>query len=247
MNIDQQLNYDIRFEWGLQGVMTVANHAQVAIIVDVLSFSTSVAIACSRGATVLPYRFNDDTATTYAKQHEAELANKRSLSSLSLSPISLMDIAQGTRLVLPSLNGATLTMSCTAPVVLAGCLRNTRAVASYASYASYAMQAQGSTALIAAGERWPDGSLRPALEDLIGAGAIIHAMTGRKSPEALVAQAAYLAIADALEEVLQGCVSARELVAEGFAPDVPLALAMDSSDVVPMRVGVAYEGVLMPR
>jgi 2-phosphosulfolactate phosphatase len=239
MNIDQQLSYDIRFEWGLQGVMAVANHAQFAIIVDVLSFSTAVNIACSRGATVLPYRFNDDTAKVYANQHNALLAAKRSLSSLSLSPASLLDIAQGTRLVLPSLNGATLTLSCTAPVVLAGCLRNARATA------HQALQAQGSVAVIAAGERWADGSLRPALEDLIGAGAIIHAMLGRKSPEALAAQAAYLAFADDLEAALSDAVSARELVAEGFAPDVPLAMAVNCSDVVPRLEGVAYRGVPM--
>jgi 2-phosphosulfolactate phosphatase len=46
--------------------------------------------------------------------------------------------------------------------------------------AKYTRQLGGSVAVIPAGERWEDGSLRPCFEDLIGAGAIISYLTGTK-------------------------------------------------------------------
>jgi hypothetical protein len=58
-----QAQFDIRCEWGLQGVQQIVN-SDVIIIVDVLSFTTSVDVAVSRGSTIFPYRWKDETATT---------------------------------------------------------------------------------------------------------------------------------------------------------------------------------------
>lgn len=90
------------------------------------------------------------------------------------------------RLVLPSPNGSAIA-SATAGTVVAACLRNATAVARWLGF----RLADSGTAVtvIAAGERWPDGSLRPALEDLLGAGALLSALcagTGiSASPEAI--------------------------------------------------------------
>ena len=40
-------------------------------------------------------------------------------------------------------------------------------------------------AVIACGERWPDGGLRPSLEDRIGAGAVLACLDGAPSPRQL--------------------------------------------------------------
>ena len=50
-----QARYDVRFEWGERGLRALAPHVELLVIVDVLSFSTCVALACARGATVFPY------------------------------------------------------------------------------------------------------------------------------------------------------------------------------------------------
>jgi 2-phosphosulfolactate phosphatase len=168
MIFDQQ-EFDIRCEWGAHGIAALAPISDVIIIIDVLRFSTSVDVAVTQGAMVFPYRWRDDTALAYAGAVGAILADpERHPSRYSLSPASLTGIPHGTRLVLPSPNGATLTLAATPTPILAGCLRNAGAVAAVAQ--KYGRK----IAVIPAGERWKDdGSLHPAFEDLIDAGAII--------------------------------------------------------------------------
>jgi 2-phosphosulfolactate phosphatase len=49
-----QGRYDVRCEWSLEGLLALREISDVVIIVDVLSFSTAVDVAISRGATVIP-------------------------------------------------------------------------------------------------------------------------------------------------------------------------------------------------
>ncbi len=72
-----QTEFDIRLEWGEQGVRLLAPISDVVIIVDVLSFSTSVEVATSRKAIVYPYGKKDGSAPDFAKSMGAELATKR--------------------------------------------------------------------------------------------------------------------------------------------------------------------------
>jgi 2-phosphosulfolactate phosphatase len=235
MTFDQH-EFDIRCEWGGQGVSALAPVSDVVIIVDVLSFSTSVDIAVSQGAIVFPYPWRDDTASAYAVSVGAELADpERNRSGYSLSPASLTSIPQGTRLVLPSPNGSALTLAAKPTPVLAGCFRNARAVASAAS--KYGRK----IAVIAAGERWRgDDSLRPSFEDLIGAGAIIECLIGRQSPEAIMAVAAFRGVGAEIGQWLRQCSSGKELIRRGFESDVVLASRQNASDCAPVLVNDAY-------
>ncbi len=233
---DQEL-FDIRCEWGLSGVEQIAS-SDAIVIVDVLSFSTGVEVAVSRGVTVFPYRWKDESAEAYAQQRSAELATSRNRipGKYSLSPSSLLTAPRGLRLVIPSPNGSTLAFAAMShgATVFAGCLRNASAVARQA-------QAVGRRiAIIPAGERWADGSLRPAIEDLIGAGAIIQQLEGPRSPEASVAVAAFEDAAPRLQNRLLFCSSGRELKARGFIDDVEIAAEYDVSDVVPTLVDDAF-------
>ena len=232
-----QVEFDVRCEWGEQGLLQLTPTSDVVIIVDVLSFSTSVEIATSRGALVFPYRWKDEArAAAYAASVRAELAgSQRSPSRYSLSPYSLANLPPGSRLVLPSPNGATLSLATGQTPTLAGCLRNARAVAR-------AAQALGRrVAVIPAGERWrEDGSLRPAFEDWLGAGAILSHLPGSLSPEARAALAAFREAYRDLPALLRQCSSGKELIQRGFEPDVALAAQLDASTGVPRLVDGAY-------
>jgi 2-phosphosulfolactate phosphatase len=236
-----QSAFGVRFEWGEQGARALAASTDVIVIVDVLSFSTAVDVAVSRGARVLPFPSRDrHAAEAFAEQERALIAVGRRHTSTtrpySLSPASLSGLPEGAKLVLPSPNGSTISRiaaehGCT---LLAGCLRNASVVA------SAARECGATIGVIAAGERWPDGSLRPAIEDLFGAGAIIAGLHGRDlSPEAEVAATAFAHSGD-LQHALAECVSGRELNALGFAEDVACATELDVSRTVPLFADGAY-------
>jgi 2-phosphosulfolactate phosphatase len=69
-------------------------------------------------------------------------------------------------------------------------------------------------AVVAAGATQPDGSLRFAVEDLLGAGAVIDAIAevgiDHQSPEAAAAAAAYVGLRRATTHLVNASVSARE-------------------------------------
>ncbi len=147
--------------------------------------------------------------------------------------------------MLPSPNGSAISVAladagCT---VVGASLRNASAVAAWLA----PRLADGATvALVPAGERWPDGSLRPAVEDLWGAGAVLSELgsalgseTGW-SPEAAAGAAAFRSVAPALGDALLGCASGAELAARGFADDVRIAAEHDTSTVVPVLVDGAF-------
>jgi 2-phosphosulfolactate phosphatase len=228
----RQRAYPVRLEWGREGVAVLAADCAVVIVVDVLSFSTAVDVAVGRGAAVLPLRWADGRRELPV---DVQLAGPRGGPGPSLSPASLVDLPAGTRLALPSPNGATLcaAVAASGAVLLAGCLRNASAVAAAAQAVG------GPIGIVPAGERWPDDTMRVAVEDALGAGAIAAALTDR-SPEAELAVAQFRAAREhGLDEVLAATSSGRELHAEGFADDVALAAAYDASDVAPtLREGV---------
>jgi len=232
-----QGTFEIRCEWGLAAIDHLAR-GQTVVIVDVLSFTTCIDIALSRGVTVFPYAWKDDSAKAYAAQRDAVVAGPREQSdqTYSLSPASLLNAPSGLRLVLPSPNGSAIAFGArsTNMRVVAGSLRNASAVAAWAQLRGIPIT------VIPAGEQWPNGSLRPAVEDLIGAGAIVSRLSGSRSPEAEVAAAAFEGVADRLVEQIAFSSSGRELIERGFQRDVELACALDVSRIVPVLEGDAF-------
>jgi 2-phosphosulfolactate phosphatase len=229
-------------EWGLAGIEALRERVAVFVIVDVLSFSTAVDVAVSRGAIVYPFPYGEQVAAQIAADRVgAVLAQPRRAGGgqFSLSPVTLSAVPRGTKLMLPSPNGSRLSVVCGDIPVLTGCLRNAAAVAKSAR----TIASGGAVGVVPAGERWPDGSLRPAIEDLLGAGAILDRMGLPCSPEAQVARDAYRTARQELANLIRASVSGRELVDRGFSGDVELALEQDVSTSAPILAVGAYRAV----
>ncbi|OZE29003.1 2-phosphosulfolactate phosphatase [Rhodococcus sp. 05-2254-6] len=237
--------FGLRFDWGLSGADAIVDGADIAVVVDVLSFTTTLTVAVDAGIDVIPSRWRDDRATQLAEQFDAVLAVGRSAASpglISLCPATVRAAPAPTRLVLPSPNGSTIAheLASTAPLCVGASLRNASAVAQWIR----ARNPNAVTAVIAGGEKWPDGSLRPAVEDLWGAGAVIAALVDAGaadvSPEARAAASAWRAVERDVGSELRQCGSSRELAGMGHLEDVDIAAEVDSSSSVPILRGGVF-------
>lgn len=244
-----QHRHRVRFDWGRTGAVEVP--ADVAVVVDVLSFTTTLTIAVDKGIEVFPHPTRGTSAKQAALRHGAALAvgrvealTRQDARHVSLSPASMLRAEGIERLVLPSPNGSALssTLAEQGEQVVGASIRNAPAVA---AHLASVLGDRGSVVVLAAGERWPDDTLRPAVEDLWGAGAVIAALADHLgpaalSPEAHVAAAAFAAVRDDLPAQLAGCASGVELVNRGFAEDVSIAAEHGVCSAVPVLSGESF-------
>ncbi len=244
MGVADQHGYSVRFGWGEAGAAALAPGANVMVICDVITFCTTVSVAVERGCVIYPHPWDPQAAGALAERLGAQAAVSRSLVSpehpYSLSPGTLSRAPRGTVLVLPSPNGSAITAAASrgGALLVAGSLRNAAAVSRFARRHGPVV------AVIAAGERWPGGGLDPALEDLVGAGAIIDGLRRRRrSPEAALAAAAFhQARRLGLRQVLRECVSGREQRSRGYGEEVEWAAATNVAELVPVLRNGAFRG-----
>jgi len=218
----------------------VAAGATTLVVIDVLSFSTAVSVAVAGGTEVWPSP-PGEAAGALARRVGAELAvDRREITAerpWSLSPAALLAAPPAGRLVLPSPNGSAIAAAAVGARVLAASLRNRAAVCQH-----LAARGREAVGVVAAGERWDDGSLRPAVEDLLGASLVLSALAAAGaalSPEAAVTvRAAAGMTVEELREAVEAGTSGVELTEAGFREDVVLATEVDADAVVPvMREG----------
>lgn len=246
----RQAAYRVGVEWGPTGAQALAG-STYAVVVDVLSFTTTLTVAVERGMTVWPCAWRDERAAAFALEHDAVLAvgrleaQRQDVAGVSLSPAAMARAEGIERIVLPSPNGSAIAalLADSGATVVGACLRNATALG---RWLGARLRPDETVAVIPAGERWPDGSLRPAVEDLWGAGAVVNALlragvgTEALSPEGWLAEHTF-ASDGRRDGWLAVCASGRELVAKGFAADVAIAAEVDASEVVPMLVEGAFE------
>jgi 2-phosphosulfolactate phosphatase len=137
------------------------------------------------------------------------------------------------------------------PHLLVGALLNANAV-SHVVASLLAEDERRAVSVIACGERWldlsEDGALRFAIEDYLGAGAILVSLAEHPSlilsPEAQVCAGAFYQARPRLGELLMNSYSGQELTQAGFGGDVEHACKLDMYKSVPMmRDGLLEEFV----
>ena len=208
-----QSRYQVRLEWGDDGLARLAT-SDVVVVVDVLRFSSTVTTRVAAGGAV---------------------------------PLDAAAHAV-------SLNGTAIPRAAAAlepaPIVLLGCLRNASAVAEAIADEQRRRGARTSIALIAGGELVPADAgaaartaRRFAVEDLLGAGAIVDALGVRgidhTSPEAAAAGEAFRGLRAATRHLLAASGSGQELAECGAHDEVRAAAELDASTAVPvLREGV---------
>jgi 2-phosphosulfolactate phosphatase len=250
VSVPEQDGFAYRFAWGPAGAAALASHVAVLVVVDVLRFTSAVSAAVEAGATVVPAPWTGEQAALEAAARGAVLAGRREDGAPSLSPTDLLTLRPHTCLVLPSPNGATIVTSVAGipgpPAILAGCIRNATATALRA----LELAAGAPIGIVAAGERSADGRLRPSVEDLLGAGAVLAALDPSAavsppccSPDAAAARAAFVAARPLLVEHLLSSTSGRELAGFGFTDDVHTSAALDVTDRAAQLVDGAFVAV----
>ncbi|PGS47305.1 2-phosphosulfolactate phosphatase [Bacillus sp. AFS041924] len=236
-----QSNYECKVEWGKRGARDAAKRGDITIIVDVLSFSSTVVTAVNQNAIIYPYPPNLD-GKAYAKSIGADYILGRNeaavLGKATLSPVSFNESHTNNKFVLCSLNGAFCTwLASKVPSLIIGSFLNMSSVVSYANQLKRKFNAN--ITVIPCGEVWNDSRenedlMRPAIEDYLGAGAILAELEGTKSPEAEVCIGAFVHSKHKIKDLIWECGSGRELRVKGFEEDVRHCSQMNRYNVVPV-------------
>jgi 2-phosphosulfolactate phosphatase len=123
-------------------------------------------------------------------------------------------------------------------IIVAGSLRNADAVARWILERQGGKGDRFTVAVIAAGEQNADGSLRFAVEDLLGAGAIIDALADAGidycSPESAAAAAAFTGLRNATGHLIGASASGRALAELGSRAELDPAIEVNASTIVPV-------------
>ena len=150
----EQQPYDIRCEWGEHGLRHLAARSDAVVIVDVLSFSTSVDIALSREGSCPPVslaRCHGSSVRTPARRSWPMTSGRARRATLSRLPRCCI-FPSGRVLSCHHQMGALLSTLTGRLPTFTGCLRNAKALAAVLRTIGRRIS------LIPAGERWPDGS-----------------------------------------------------------------------------------------
>lgn len=231
-----QSRYQVRFDWGVDGLRRLGP-SDVTVVVDVLLLSTTLTDqgagdAVPLGAPELSGRASGMLGESGSvRSGEAEAARSAEAGAgWSAEAVRSANAARSTE-------AEAVAAAASDSVVLLGCLRNARAVADAVRAEQLRRGARASVAVIAVGDGGRGAPTRFAVEDLLGAGAVIDALANvgidHSSPEAAAACEAFRGLRGALRHMLTASGSGQEMLARGLVDAVRDAAALDTTGAVP--------------
>jgi 2-phosphosulfolactate phosphatase len=237
----------VHLDWTLEGLQWALRQGRIVVIDDTLRFSTTVVTAVSRGFAVRPVG-DMEAGMALARSMGAHFASREGRGRYSLSPLSFLEHPgeDNKAVVLYSPNGA----ACAELVkdgndmAFVGCLLNAAATGKEVTGA--ALRTERDVTVIAAGEQRDLESgerimyeKKPsrrifAIEDYLGAGAIISHIALPKSAEALACELSFQSCRNRLEEIMVGSFSGRYLARHRRTGDVEHAARLNLYDTAAM-------------
>jgi 2-phosphosulfolactate phosphatase len=221
---------DIR--WRPDGQVAAEN--EIALVVDVLRGSTTIATALSLGAAAVLATPQVDHARRLAAEHHGLLMGERKNKRIAgfdfgNSPLELQAGRLAGRSVIFSSTNFPFALEAAgqAKAVLIGALVNVTAVSQASLQA--ARQSAADIAIILAGEP----SEPHATEDYYFAGCAARVLAGSCQLSAAAVKAAAFADSHCPAEAIAASIHAQELIADGFKEDVAFAFDLDRLSVVP--------------
>ena len=204
--------FDIHCCWGFKLAEDILIQYDVCIIVDVLFFSTSIDLLLDT---------KENTQNIPVAHHFIQPFSPEKLSIAS--PV-----------------GLPLQLNLHKKTVLAGCLRNARAVA------KAAMQLGNTVLVIPVGDKLSDEDFKTCSEDFIAAGAIVSYLKGDRTAESNAALDIYNSSKGNIEEMVKLSSSARQMMMNGSLPEVELACQFNKSKNVPLLEEGAWLNLAIP-
>jgi 2-phosphosulfolactate phosphatase len=216
------------------------------VIVDTLRFSTAIVTAIANDFTIYPFS-DKKKGMDYAREIGAEISGKSGEAKYSLSPSSFMNAADkgNKKVVVFSPNGAACAeLVQKHDIAYVGSLLNAKVVGKQID--KVAIEKKKNITIIAAGEqRAIDTGERIvyelkeaqrvfAVEDYLGAGAIISYSRLKKAPAAEVCELAFRAAQDRLKDFMLKSFSGKYLVQHSLTKDVVHAAQLNQYDIIPI-------------
>lgn len=213
--------------------------SDVAVVIDVLRMTTTAAVLFDRGLRELLVVAEVDHARRLAVEHDALLLGERGgvpLEGFSggNSPREYLDhdLREASAILCTSNGSRAVEAASGASHLLLASIRNAGASARAALSAS-----DGRIDIVCSGT-----GNRPSLDDVVGAGIVIHELLDL-APDADLDDAARLALLTAApageaSRLLRSAQHARTLERLGFAGDIELALERNATNMVPVRRGL---------